>query len=111
MRVDRKIAWFVILGLVTVCLCAQIVAPANYAKQFREAPNAGPSKVFLLGTDDLGRDRFSRLLYGGRVSLLLAPAAALLSTFLAGALGIVAGYFEGIWARVIMGGIDLFLSL
>jgi peptide/nickel transport system permease protein len=111
MKVNRKIAWFVILGLVTVCMCAQLVAPANYAKQFREVPNASPSKQFLLGTDDLGRDRFSRLLYGGRVSLLLAPAAALLSTCLAAGLGTIAGYSGGIPARIIMGAIDLFLSL
>jgi peptide/nickel transport system permease protein len=111
MKVNRKIAWFVILGLVIVCMCAQIVAPANYAKQFREAPNASPSKRFLLGTDDLGRDRFSRLLYGGRVSLLLAPAAALLSTCLAAGLGTIAGYSGGILARIIMGAVDLFLSL
>ena len=111
MRVDRKIAWFVILGLVTVCLCAKIVAPANYAKQFREAPNSAPSKHFLLGTDDLGRDRFSRLLYGGRVSLLLAPAAALLSCLAAALLGGVAGLAGGVADRALLAVADLFLSL
>ncbi len=111
MRSLRKLAGWSILGVMTVCLCAGFFAPSHYATQFRQAPNAGPSEHFLLGTDDLGRDRFSRLLYGGRVSLLLAPAAALLSTFLAATLGIVAGYFEGVWGRIIMGGVDLFLSL
>jgi ABC-type dipeptide/oligopeptide/nickel transport system permease subunit len=87
------------------------IAPANYATQFREIPNAPPSRQHLLGTDEVGRDRFSRLLYGTRVSLLLAPAAALLSTLLAALVGGVAGYAGGVWARCAMGLVDLFLSL
>ncbi|MBV9572743.1 MAG: ABC transporter permease [Acidobacteriales bacterium] len=111
MKVQGKIAALGILGLMAVCIGAQLFAPADYATQFREAPNAAPSLKFPLGTDDLGRDRLSRMLYGGRVSLLLAPAAALLSTCLAAAVGTVAGYFGGITGRVIVGIIDLFLSL
>jgi ABC-type dipeptide/oligopeptide/nickel transport system permease subunit len=111
MRLDRKIACSVILGVMTLCIFSDLFAPAHYATQFREAPNSPPSKRFLLGTDDVGRDRFSRLLYGGRVSLLLAPAAALLSTCLAAGLGTIAGYLGGIIGRIIMGIIDLFLSL
>jgi ABC-type antimicrobial peptide transport system permease subunit len=52
----------------------------SYAMQFRELPNAPPSALHLLGTDGLGRDLFARLLYGTRISFLLAPAAALIST-------------------------------
>jgi len=94
-----------------VCLFADQLTPAGYAKQFRESPNAAPSRKHLLGTDDLGRDRFSRVLYGTRISLLLAPAAALLSTLLAALIGGVAGYLGGFWARCAMGFTDLFLSL
>jgi len=94
-----------------VCLFADQLAPAGYAKQFRESPNAAPSRKHLLGTDDIGRDRFSRVLYGTRISLLLAPAAALLSTLLAALIGGVAGYLGGLWARCAMGFTDLFLSL
>jgi ABC-type dipeptide/oligopeptide/nickel transport system permease subunit len=63
---------------VTFCsaLCAPWIAPASYETQFRESPNASPSRQFPLGTDDLGRDRLSRLLYGTRISLLLAPGGA-----------------------------------
>jgi len=92
-------------------LFADFLAPAPYAKQFREAPNAAPSGKHLLGTDDLGRDRFARLLYGTRVSLLLAPAAALLSTLIAGLIGGAAGYLGGRWERTVTAGVDLFLSL
>ena len=74
-----------LLTLVAACaLLADVVAPWPYEKQFREEPNSPPSRQFLMGTDELGRDRLSRLIYGTRTSLFLAPAAALLT--LAGAL-------------------------
>jgi ABC-type dipeptide/oligopeptide/nickel transport system permease subunit len=99
--------------LVTValaCLLADFVAP-SYARQFRDLPDAAPSRQHLLGTDDLGRDRFARALYGTRVSLLLAPAAALLSSLLAVLIGGAAGFAGGWVERIIMAATDLFLSL
>ena len=87
------------------------LAHHSYAEQSREFISAPPSTQFWLGTDELGRDRFARLLYGTRVSLLLAPAAALLSTLLAGLIGGAAGYLGGRWERFVTGGVDLFLSL
>ncbi len=100
-----------LISVSAVCLLADFVAPASYAHQFRDAPEAAPSRQHLLGTDDLGRDRFSRLLYGTRVSLLLAPAAALLSCLLAALIGGTAGFVGGWWERCVMAATDLFLSL
>lgn len=97
-----------LLGLAS--LAAGWIAP-SYAEQFRDFISAPPSARFPLGTDELGRDRFARLLYGTRVSLLLAPAAALLSTLIAALLGGMAGYVGGWWERIITSAIDLFLSL
>jgi peptide/nickel transport system permease protein len=112
MKRVRQIACVLLLMVVGTSLAANWLAPANYATQFRDGlPNAGPSKAHWLGTDDLGRDRFSRVLYGTRVSLMLAPAAALLSTILAALVGALAGYVGGRWERLAMAGADLFLSL
>jgi peptide/nickel transport system permease protein len=97
--------------LVAIVLAALAPLPARYDRQFRDSPNARPSRQFPLGTDDLGRDRLSRLIYGTRVSLLLATAAALLSCVTAAALGGVAGLAGGIADEVILGVADLFLSL
>jgi len=68
--------------LLLVLLCAALspwIAPKRYDEPFREAISAPPSREFPLGTDDLGRDRFSRLLFATAISSLLAPAAALTS--------------------------------
>ncbi|KAA6460185.1 ABC transporter permease [Acidobacteria bacterium AB60] len=102
----------VFLGLVTVSsVLASVLAPAHYSHQFRDDPDAACSWHHPLGTDDLGRDRFSRLLYGTRVSLFLAPAAALISTILAALIGGIA-VFSNKWAeQAVMSVTDLFLSL
>jgi ABC-type dipeptide/oligopeptide/nickel transport system permease subunit len=111
MKRSQKIA-LVLLSLVALAsLGAGILAPSSYSEQFRDSISAPPSPRFLLGTDELGRDRFARLLYGTRISLLLAPAAALLSTLIAALIGGLAGYLGGRWERYVTSGIDLFLSL
>ena len=107
----RRIAFAVLLLGLTVSLTASWFAPAAYAKQDRDAVGAPPSRAHWLGTDEIGRDRFARVLYGTRISLLLAPAAALVSTLLAALIGGLAGYLGGGWARAAMAVTDLFLSL
>jgi ABC-type dipeptide/oligopeptide/nickel transport system permease subunit len=107
----RKVAWVVLLVVAALSLAANWLAPAGYAKQYREAAGAAPSHQHWLGTDEIGRDRLARVLYGTRISLLLAPAAALLSTLMAALVGGLAGYLGGHWARAAMGITDLFLSL
>jgi peptide/nickel transport system permease protein len=111
MRPWRSIACVVLLLVFGGSLAANWIAPAGYARQYREAAGAAPSREHWLGTDDIGRDRFARVLYGTRISLLLAPAAALLSTLMAALVGGLAGYLGGKWARAAMVVTDLFLSL
>jgi len=111
MSAGRWVAFAILLIVAAFSLSANLLAPAGYAKQYREATDASPSRQHWLGTDDLGRDRFARVLYGTRISLLLAPAAALLSTLMAALIGGLAGYVGGFWARAAMATTDLFLSL
>jgi len=107
-----RIAAIVLLAVISIaCLGAELFAPASYAHQFRDVPDAAPSRQHVLGTDALGRDRFSRVLYGTRVSLLLAPSAALLSSLLAAFIGGTAGFIGGWLERCVMAATDLFLSL
>jgi len=106
----RIIAACLLCGISLLAIAAGFVTPYSYAHQFRDVPNAAPSAAHLLGTDALGRDLFSRLLYGTRVSLLLAPAAALLSTLVAGALGGAAGFLGGWCERAILAIADLSMA-
>jgi ABC-type dipeptide/oligopeptide/nickel transport system permease subunit len=101
----------VLIGVFMVAACASLLAPKPYALQFRADTDHPPSKQYPLGTDELGRDRLSRLLYGMRISLLLAPAAALISTLLAAIIGSAGAYLGGVWERLGRVVIDLFLSL
>lgn len=111
MTVWRSLACVVLLLVLGVSLAANWLAPGGYAKQYRDTPGAAPSRQHWLGTDEIGRDRFARVLYGTRISLLLAPAAALLSTLMAAMIGGAAGYLGGYWQRTAMAVTDLFLSL
>jgi len=107
----RRTALVLLAAIYLAGLSAAWLAPAGYANQFRESAGAPPSRAFLVGTDELGRDSFSRLLYGSRLSLTLAPAAALLATLIAALVGITAGYAGG-WIEIcLMRVTDLFLSI
>jgi len=107
----KRIAAGVLLVVFATVLLAGWIAPFRYDEQRRDEARLSPRAGHLLGTDELGRDRFSRLLYGARVSLLLAPAAAVLSTFLAAVVGMAAGYFGGTGGRILLLVTDLFLGL
>ena len=65
----------------------------------------------ILGTDELGRDIFTRLLYGGRYSLFIAAVVVLLQVFLGTSLGILAGYFGGILDTIVMRLCDIVLAI
>jgi peptide/nickel transport system permease protein len=71
---------------------------------------AGPSAEFPLGNDSFGRDILSRVLWGGRVSLLVSTSAVLLAIAIGGALGMLAGYIGGTFDRVVMAAMDVLLS-
>lgn len=79
----KRAAAAVLVLVALAALFAPVIAPYDYSRQFRDTPNAPAGSRFYMGTDDLGRDRFSRLVYATRVSAMLAPAAALVSVLIA----------------------------
>jgi peptide/nickel transport system permease protein len=91
----------ILLGILLIALLAPVIVPHDpYAQTLgkRLLPPIWQAKgtwTHLLGTDQLGRDYLSRLLYGAQVSLLIGIAAAVLSGFIGTALGLTAGYFGG----------------
>jgi len=70
-----------------------------------------PARICLLGTDDFGRDQFSRMLYGGRISLLAGLMAASFALFIGGSLGVLSGYCGGVTDAIVMRVAELFLAL
>jgi peptide/nickel transport system permease protein len=85
----------VVLALLLVALLADVLAPAHYnATAPREALRR-PSAGHWFGTDELGRDVLSRVIYGARISMVVGLAATAISLGLAGVLGIVSGYVGG----------------
>jgi peptide/nickel transport system permease protein len=98
------------LLLLTIFLITAVLAPLISSYD----PNAmdyemmePPSWTHLLGTDDLGRDLFSRIIYGARVSLFIGITPVAISLFIGVILGVVAGYFGGWLDNIIMRYIDL----
>ena len=72
--------------------------------------NKGPSETHILGTDDVGRDLFARVLYGGRVSLFVGITSSIISVLVGIPLGLIAGYFRGAAESIIMRTADAFMS-
>lgn len=71
----------------------------------------GPSAEHLLGTDDLGRDIFARIVHGSRVSLVIAGAAVLLTTVIGTVVGVVSGFFGGVADLIISRVTDVFFAI
>ncbi|MBX7131556.1 MAG: ABC transporter permease [Fimbriimonadaceae bacterium] len=90
----------IILVLVLAAVFAPIVAPYGVSERSRDILES-PSMSHLMGTDQLGRDEFSRIIYGARLSLYIGLAATLLSSALGLTVGIAAGYFGGKVDRVL----------
>jgi ABC-type dipeptide/oligopeptide/nickel transport system permease subunit len=88
-----------------------MLSSRSYEFQDREHPSSPPTGEFLLGTDALGRDRLSRLLHGARISLVLAPAAALLATVLAAFAGSLSLFFNPRMSSSMQAVVDLVISV
>ena len=98
------------LLMIAASLAAPLIAPQDPTAQDLAGRLAPPSAAHWLGTDELGRDLFSRVLYGGRITLGMVVAVVLLVAPVGLAVGSVAGYLGGIADRVLMRVTDVFLA-
>ena len=108
----HHLAAFSLIILAVLCgaaILAPIIAP--YDPDAIVGPFSGaPSMEFILGTDQIGRDVLSRLLYATRISLLVGVMATLISTVIGVVLGLFAGYFGGVADMIIMRFTDMVMS-
>lgn len=108
---SAALAALVIVGLVVACVAAPLVAPYpptefDYTRLF-----GGPSWKHLFGTDELGRDLLSRILYGGRTSLGIAVLATVIAMTAGTVWGFVAAYREGWFGDLLMRAADVTLGM
>jgi peptide/nickel transport system permease protein len=100
----------VIVGAAVVALLAPLIAPYGAAQTDFSTVLAHPSWHHLLGTDDLGRDVFSRVVWGARVSITVGVLATALALVVAVPLGLVAGYAGGAVDSVVTRAVDVMLA-
>ena len=98
-----------ILEVLAVVFLPSIMKLDPYSMDYM-AFGGAPSAEHLLGCDDVGRDLFARLIFGGRVSLMVGICSALISLAIGVPLGLFAGYFRGAVETVIMRCADIFMS-
>ena len=98
----------VVVGL--AALFAPVVAPYD-PDAIVGTFSGAPCKKFILGTDQIGRDVFSRLLYATRISLLVGILATVISTVIGVVLGLIAGYFGGVADMILMRFTDMVMSI
>lgn len=97
--------------LLILAIIAPVIMPYPYDELDILSANQSPSMKHLMGTDALGRDILSRILYGGRYSLTIGISTTLLATLIGVIIGSIAGYFGGVVDNAIMRFMDIFQAL
>lgn len=105
------VAGIFVFVMLCACLCAPWIAPFPFEAQDLALGPAGPSREHWLGTDTLGRDVLSRLLYGGSVSLQVGLIATVVSCVIGVVYGMIAGYVGGMRDSILMRIVDILYAL
>lgn len=100
-----------IIILVFIAIFADVIAPYGMREQELSRALEFPSSDYWLGTDDLGRDILSRIIYGTRISLTVGVSAVAFALIIGGTLGVLAGYYQGWLDTLIMRFVDILLSI
>ncbi len=111
-RLNLIVGVFLFIVVVLTAIFAPLIAthdPIHDANlMYAEEP---PSRMFILGTDEQGRDIFSRIVFGARISLLIGLVVQMMNTIIGVSLGLSAGYIGGWWDEIVMGMTGLILSI
>jgi peptide/nickel transport system permease protein len=107
----EAIALLWVLMLVVLAVLPGVFAPSGFNEQNLRARLQSPGREHLLGTDELGRDTLSRVIYGTRVSVVVGLLAAGFAGAVGVPLGLAAGYFRGVVDALIMRVVDAFLAI
>ena len=112
MRSKLAVIGLVIIVVLVLCaIFADLIAPYDFATQELRNQLQPPSSGHLFGTDEFGRDIFSRVVYGTRISLLVGFIAVGIAVVVGGILGSTAGYYGGYLDNIIMRSMDVLLAI
>jgi peptide/nickel transport system permease protein len=100
----------IVVALLVMAVFAEQIAPYGYDETIRGARMQSPSATYWLGTDNLSRDIWSRIVYGARVSVTVGFATVGLAVVLATTVGVSSGYFGGMYDLVVQRVVDAWLS-
>ena len=103
--------FFIILLLVFCALFPSLIAPYSYETMSTGPSFANPSAEHLFGTDEFGRDIFSRVIYGTRTSLAIGLLSVLIACVLGAILGCISGYYGNLTDNLIMRAVDILLAI
>lgn len=105
------VGMFVFIAMILIAIFANFIAPYGYAEADFTAMRQPPSAAHIFGTDEMGRDLFSRCIYGSRYSLSLGLICMMVGLLTGGMLGLLASYFGGAVDTIIMRIMDVFQSI
>ena len=100
----------IVLGLLVMAVFADRIAPHSYSVSIAGARMKPPSAAFWMGTDNLSRDIWSRVVYGARISVTVGFATVALATLMATAVGVSSAYFGGAYDIVMQRVVDAWIS-
>jgi len=109
-RLSALVGGTIVAACVLVAVCAPLLAPHDPIQIFSGQLRKPPSLSFLMGTDEIGRDILSRVIFGGRVSLRVGLISASIAMVCGSALGLIAGYLGGWTDAIIMRVVDVMLA-
>lgn len=101
-NVNFVVGFLMILSLILVAIFAQQIAPYDYDEPHKQDRLQAPNSTYLFGTDDFGRDMFSKVIYGTRITLWVALLGTSIELFLGVVIGLLCGYFGGWVDKVLL---------
>lgn len=106
-NVNFMIGFIIILSVIIIAIFAEQIAPFPFDEAHKDAILQAPNRTYWFGTDDFGRDMFSRIISGTRITLQVAFVGALIQLTLGITVGLISGYFGGVIDRILMFIVDV----
>lgn len=105
------IGLIVLISLILIAIFADQIAPFSFREQNLDATFLMPNSVNFFGTDNFGRDIFSRVIYGTRISLMVGVISVSIALIVGGSMGAMAGYIGGYFDTITMRFVDILISI